>query len=69
MNDVIKEVNNPKSPFSLRSYYPESIKRAVETETQGRVILSTRGLNLSKVQQRQNTAPDTLSQRYIVVCK
>lgn len=69
MNDVIREVNNPKSQFAMRSYYPESIKKAVENETEGRVILDTSGLKISKAQQRQNNASDRLSQRYIVVCK
>ena len=69
MNDVIREVNNPKSKFAQRSYYPESIKRAVEAETDGKVILNTEGLRISKAQQRQNNATDRLSQRYVVVCK
>ena len=69
MNDVIREVNNPKSKFAQRSYYPESIKRAVEAETDNKVILNTEGLRISKAQQRQNNATDRLSQRYVVVCK
>ena len=69
MNDVIREVNNPKSQFAMRSYYPESIKRAVENETAGRVVLDIKGLNISKSQQRQNAVSDRLSQRYVVINK
>ncbi len=69
MNDVIREVNNPKSQFALRSYYPESIKKAVENETAGKVVLDIKGLNISKTQQRQNAVSDRLSQRYIVISK
>ena len=69
MDDVIGEVNNPKSPFAERSYYPESIQKAIRNETRNKVLLNTDKLRISKAQHRENNAVQHLGRRYIVIQK
>ena len=69
MDDVIGEVNNPKSPFAERSYYPESIQKAIRNETRNKVLLNTDKLRISKAQHRENSAVQHLGRRYIVIQK
>lgn len=66
MDDVIHEVNNKKSTFSTRSYYPKAITLTVQNETNNLVELETKGLRVTKAQIRDGVNPDRLSQRFIV---
>ena len=60
------EVNNKKSTFSTRSYYPKAITLTVQNETNNLVELETKGLRVTKAQIRDGVNPDRLSQRFIV---
>lgn len=66
IDNVIKQVNNPKSPFSKYCSYPDGIKEAIDKETSGSVILNTDALRLTKEQIRMKEYPQKLSQRFIV---
>lgn len=69
INDVIDEINNKKSDFSHKSWYPEAIKKTLARETSQKVDLDISNLRLTKEQSKQNSSPQRLSQRYIVSFK
>lgn len=69
INDVIDEINNKKSDFSHKSWYPEAIKKTLARETSQKVDLDISNLRLTKEQNKQNSSPQRLSQRYIVSFK
>lgn len=69
INDVIDEINNKKSEFSHKSWYPEAIKKTLARETSRKVNLDINGLRLTKEQNRQNASPQKLSKRYVVSYK
>lgn len=69
MNEVIKEVHNPKSPFSQRAYYPEKIKKVISDETNSRVLLDTEHLCLTRGQKREMSNLKNLGKVYRIVEK
>lgn len=69
INDVIDEINNKKSDFSYKSWYPEAIKKTLARETSQRVNLDIKGLRLTREQNKQNSSPQKLSKKYIVAYK
>ena len=69
INDVIDEINNKKSDFSYKSWYPEAIKKTLARETSQKVILDIKGLRLTREQNKQNASPQKLSKKYTVSYK
>ncbi len=69
MNDVIKEVHNPKSAFSERPFYPEKIKKVISDETNSKVLLDTERLFLTRGQKREMSHLKNLGKVYKMVEK
>lgn len=69
MNEVIKEVHNPKSPFSQRAYYPEKIKKAISDETNSKIVLDTEHLSLTRGQKREISHLKNLGKVYKIIEK
>lgn len=69
MDDIIEQVQDKRSRFSQRSWYPEAIRKAIWVETSNKINLNTDALKLTKQQIRQNSSPQRLSQKYIVSYK
>lgn len=66
MDTSIKQVQDKKSPFYNRSWYPESIHSAIYEETAKSVNLNTDNLNLSKTQKKENSSVERLGSRFIL---
>lgn len=64
MDTCIREVQDKKSPFYNRSWYPENIQQAIFEETAKTVNLNMDNLNLSKVQKRDNNYTERLRTRF-----
>lgn len=64
MDTSIREVQDKKSPFYNRSWYPESIHQAIFEETAKSVNLNIENLNLSKTQKRDNNYAERLATRF-----
>ena len=59
-----KEVQDKKSTFYNRSWYPENIQEAIFEETAHSVNLNIDNLNLSKHQKRDNSYAERLATRF-----
>ena len=66
LDDVIHEINDKKTTFSTKSYYPKAIAQTVAKETNRNVELNIEKLKISKTQIKEGVNPDRLSQRFIV---
>lgn len=64
MDTCVKEVQDKKSTFYNRSWYPENIQEAIFEETAHSVNLNIDNLNLSKHQKRDNSYAERLATRF-----
>ena len=69
MDTLINEVHNKRSDFYDNSWYPESIRKAIDKQTSGSVVLSTDKLVLTRSQKRSHDISDRLSTKYTVIKK
>lgn len=69
LDDIIHEVNNRKTAFATKSWYPNVISEVIETETRGKIKLNTNNLRLTKEQIRENNSSERLSHRFNVTKK
>ena len=66
INTFIEQINNKKSEFKNKGYYPEKIKRTILKETKGKVKLDTSALMLTRQQKKEIDAVKKLSEKYTV---
>lgn len=67
MDSVIENVNDKRTAFYHRSFYPELVKETLQKETNGLINLNTSRLKLSKEQIKENEAPQKLADIYRVI--
>lgn len=69
MDEVIKEIHNPKSGLAPRGTYPEKIKDVVKKETNSIVTLNTDELHLTRNQMREINKLQKLGEVFRIIEK
>ncbi len=69
LDSVVEEVNDKRTAFSDRSFYPLEIAETIRKETKGFFTPTVAGLRLSKVQKRENEYPQRLGKLYKILEK